>query len=283
MPMTNKGSVLYVDADGLEQPQSINLGGYPQDLAIGEGAVWVSDQNSVTQIDPATRTRVREIEVGGGLGPITTGGGSVWVLNSVDETVIRIDPTTSEAAQEMTVGESEVHQQQRNILRRYSFRDAAFSELMDLLYWQDTLWIADGGRSVIHRFDPETGQKAGKPIKVGKGPAHLVVAEGDVWSVNFWDGTLSRIDPGSGKVRGKVAACSKPISAVAGPRWIWVTCDGDSSVVRIDPGSMTRVGQPIPGLPSPWGIARTEDSLWVVGYRSKSLARIRLDVFDGPK
>jgi DNA-binding beta-propeller fold protein YncE len=283
MPLTYTGSVIHVDAEGLEKSQSINLGGYPQDLAIGEGAVWVSDQNSVTQIDPATRTRIREIEVGGGLGPITTGGGSVWVLNSVDETVIRIDPATSEAAQEMTVGESEVHQQQRNILRRYSFRDATFSELMDLLYWQDTLWIADGGRSVIHRFDSETGQKAGKPIKVGKGPAYLVVAEGDVWSVNFWAGTLSRIDSTSGKVEGRITACSRPLSAVAGPRWIWVSCDGDSSIVRIDPASMTRVGQPIPGLPSPWGIARTKDSLWVVGYRSKSLARIRLDEVEGPQ
>jgi YVTN family beta-propeller protein len=50
-------------------------------LAVGEGAVWVTntDAGTVSRIDPATNEVVKTIEVGGAPSGIVVAGGVVWV------------------------------------------------------------------------------------------------------------------------------------------------------------------------------------------------------------
>ena len=61
--------------------------------------------DSVTQIDPATDAVVRTIPVGDGPEGIAVGQGKVWVANSLDGTVQAIDPTTG-AVTGVDVGQS---------------------------------------------------------------------------------------------------------------------------------------------------------------------------------
>ena len=76
---------------------TIALGFPPGGVAVGNGAVWVTDElgDRVVRIDPATNRAAAEIPVGRGALGITTGAGSVWVADAVDHTVTRIDPITN--------------------------------------------------------------------------------------------------------------------------------------------------------------------------------------------
>jgi YVTN family beta-propeller protein len=76
---------------------TIALGFPPGGVAVGKGAVWVTDElgDRVVRIDPATNRAVAAIPVGRGALGITIGAGSVWVADAVDHAVTRIDPITN--------------------------------------------------------------------------------------------------------------------------------------------------------------------------------------------
>ena len=62
------------------------VGATPTHVAVGEGAIWVTntDGRSVSRIDLVTRAVVQTIPVGASPSGITTGHGAVWVTNSLD-------------------------------------------------------------------------------------------------------------------------------------------------------------------------------------------------------
>jgi DNA-binding beta-propeller fold protein YncE len=70
------------------------LGGDPQRIAIGQGSVWISnDDGTVTQLGLRSAIR-RRIRVGGQPRGLAVGRGAVWVANTLDGTATRIDPRT---------------------------------------------------------------------------------------------------------------------------------------------------------------------------------------------
>ena len=66
----------------------------PSGVAVGEGAVWLTDTDAgnVIRVDPTGL--VTPIAVGNGPTAIAAGDGGVWVVDSLNETVVRIDPDT---------------------------------------------------------------------------------------------------------------------------------------------------------------------------------------------
>ena len=72
----------------------------PMHLAIGAGAVWVTDQldDAVARIDPATGRIMARIAIGRGASGVAVGAGSVWATSFLDGTVSRIDPKTNRVA-----------------------------------------------------------------------------------------------------------------------------------------------------------------------------------------
>ena len=85
--------------------RTIALGG-ATDVAVGLGAVWVSDaaNGRVLRINPQTDQVTAAINVGTGPSAIALGDGSVWVANSLDGTVSRIDPQTNQVTATIPVG-----------------------------------------------------------------------------------------------------------------------------------------------------------------------------------
>jgi YVTN family beta-propeller protein len=75
---------------------TIRLPFAPKDLAVGDGAVWVTSQldDTVSRIDPGTNEVTDTIPVGAGAAGIAAGAGAVWVANALEGTVSRIDPRT---------------------------------------------------------------------------------------------------------------------------------------------------------------------------------------------
>jgi DNA-binding beta-propeller fold protein YncE len=77
--------------------ERVKLGLVPDQVAVGDGAVWVTSSrgDAVLRIDPAT-SKAKEIRVGNGPSGIAFGADRVWVANSQDGTVSTIDPQTGE-------------------------------------------------------------------------------------------------------------------------------------------------------------------------------------------
>jgi YVTN family beta-propeller protein len=93
----------------------------PDQVALGDGAVWVtSSSDTVLRIDPAT-AKAKEIRVGNGPSGIAFGADRVWVANGQDGTVSAIDPQTNEVA-----------------TRRLGFRPAAVAVVAE----QRAVWVA---------------------------------------------------------------------------------------------------------------------------------------------
>ncbi|HZM32700.1 MAG TPA: YncE family protein, partial [Acidimicrobiales bacterium] len=105
--------------------EPVRLGRAPDQVAVGEGAVWVTSSGSdtVLRVDPAA-ARSKEIRVGNGPSGIAYGADRVWVANSRDGTVSAIDPRTREVA-----------------TRRLGFRPAAVAVVAE----QRAVWVALAG------------------------------------------------------------------------------------------------------------------------------------------
>ena len=78
----------------------------PTRIASGSGSLWVThvDADSISRVDPASRTVRQTIPVGRGPFGIAVAAGDVWVANSADGTVSRVDPATNTVVQTIAVG-----------------------------------------------------------------------------------------------------------------------------------------------------------------------------------
>jgi YVTN family beta-propeller protein len=85
-------------ATGTGQVRRIPLEQAPDQVAFGNGAVWVTSTktDAVLRIDPATSKVETSIRVGNRPSGIAFGTDRVWVANSQDGTVSTIDPQTND-------------------------------------------------------------------------------------------------------------------------------------------------------------------------------------------
>jgi serine/threonine-protein kinase len=95
----NADTVFRVDLQS-RRTLTIPLGAPATDIAVGDGAVWVTnpDADAVSSIDAATNRIASTIRVGRIPSTIAVGHGYVWVASSRDGTVIRVDPRTADIA-----------------------------------------------------------------------------------------------------------------------------------------------------------------------------------------
>ena len=85
------------------------------------------------------------------------------------------------------------------------------------------------------RLDPESHDVI-DTIEVGNGPVGIAVGAGAVWVANSLDGTVSRIDPATGREVGDRSRSGTRRPGVAfGAGAVWVTNADDRSVSKIDP------------------------------------------------
>jgi DNA-binding SARP family transcriptional activator/ABC-type branched-subunit amino acid transport system substrate-binding protein len=78
----------------------------PGSLAVGNGAVWLTDAAAGTlwRIDSGGRPVVRTIPLAEGVDGVAVGAGGVWASNGLAGTVTRIDPATNAPAKPIAVG-----------------------------------------------------------------------------------------------------------------------------------------------------------------------------------
>ena len=130
----------------------------PAGIAIGDGAVWLTDTeaDNVVRVDPTGL--LTSIAVGSGPTGIAVGAGGVWVVDSLDDAVVRIDPGSRSVTARIPVGLSPA----------------------GIAFGAGSVWVANSGAGTVTRIDPNT-DRVQATIAVGGSPQALTVADGRVW------------------------------------------------------------------------------------------------------
>jgi virginiamycin B lyase len=244
---------------------TIALAAAPTRLAVTEDAVWVLTPGDTTlsRIDPATNDVVETIPVGRAPSGLAVGAGAVWVSNHSDATVTRIDPATNRVAATIPVG-----------------RAPGAVTVAGGVVW---VALPQGGLS---RIDPATNRSTLVRVPTCC-DGELDASEGALWVANRRDGTLVRIDPGTGRVAARVllprTTEQHPHQLAVGDGAVWVTSastrKGTANLLwRVDPASNQVTGTLDLGPTSAGGIpnsiAAGNGAVWLGGMTQGSIVRL---------
>lgn len=245
-------SVGLIDSKSNRLVGEVAVGTTPTDVAVGAGAVWVTNaaDGTVDRIDPVTRTVRQTIRVGNGPDGIAFGDGSIWVANGLDGTVSRIDPGSNEVIAKISVGNGPT----------------------GIAVGRGSVWVVNRDDSTLSRIDPATGTSA-KPLKVGVGPIDVAVGAGGLWVTSEAEGTVLRVEPDTGKAVDSVPVGRGPGPVATSPGAVWVANSLDGTVSRIDPATSTVTATVTVGG-GPAGIAAGPGAVWVASEEDGSVSRI---------
>jgi YVTN family beta-propeller protein len=271
--------VAQLDPESGDVVREVEVPGNPGAVAVGEGAVWVTDPgaNTVSKINLDSNNVDDEIPVGGGPTAITVGGGAVWVANALDGTVSRIDPSGDE--RRIPVGNGPVGITYGNDAvwvvnaadRTVSKIDPDTATVVEeplrtgaagpgIAVGADAVWVTDQATSTVARVDFASGAR--RTVPVGGGPTGIAFGDGALWVTNRLDGTVSKIDPASNSVRTTTSVGGGPTDVTVASGAVWVADEFGRTVVRLG----TVAGEPVGTVQTgsrPTGLAASADGVWL--------------------
>jgi streptogramin lyase len=231
------------------------------ELAVTNDAVWAlnSEDNTLSRVDPQSLRTVATIPVGDALklNPYTVvprfprmwvGEGSVWVLNHGAGTLTRIDVQDNRAVITIPVGSLSAQ------WGRNTFPSGHVSIA------QGAVWVhnAEG----VLRVDPQTNAIVSR---LTVGPAE--VSETVLWVRDQKQGSLSRVDPRTGRVEATIPVSADSIGPALSKGAAWLFDRRTRIVSRIDLATNNVVGRiALPKLSRSVEKAKLEvhgDSLWI--------------------
>jgi len=277
----------------------------------GSSGGFVPGANTVARIDSATNSFGEPIPSGGQdpTGVAIDENGDIWVINRTSSTVTRIDgqtlaagpPTSTRgtptgiAAGEGAVwitnsfgGESGTPQVvQVNLADGVvspAFESPTSSEIVVAF---GSIWLADGDRDRVLRYDPEDLSAPPRPIatdddpELQSDPSYLAVgteAVPGIWVVNQLGGTVVRIDPETNTAVDTFTV-DQPTAVAAAGSEVWVTSHENDSVKRIDATTggtertLTLTENGIPNGPTTIVVGK-DDQVWVASDLERVVSRI---------
>jgi YVTN family beta-propeller protein len=255
---TEDDTVSRIDPKTTKVVKTFETGGHPSDLAAGAGALWVGDGGArppfaterISRIDPESAQVTRTVKLpdmsGGVLGApsmgyprIAVGSGAVWASN-LDETVSRIDPETGRIVATIDVGVSSrrlaagkegawlLDWEGRSIVgidprtNRVTARLRVGSNFLSAIaVGAGSIWVTSE-EGLLWRIEPGP-RPLKRTIDVGVGSTYVAFGDGAVWTANYVDGTVSRIDPRTNTVTARVpVGASQALAAGVGSAWVSV-------------------------------------------------------------
>jgi streptogramin lyase len=257
--LANQGALLRVDPDTGGRPVMRFRGLGDGSLAVGEGAVWITEPATAS----LTRYALRSGEVrmrrpfGPGRTPVlmAVGSGFVWVtLDGPRPALAKVDPHTMRVVSSI-----------------------GLASAGGVAVGAGHVWVSDPERGLVRALDPATGRVAGATARVVVGASGLAVGEGSLWVLNWDRNLLTRVDPGPRRtVAAPVPAGTDAFDLAVGAGAVWVTNREPGTVTRIDAHSGQPSGPPVRVGDSPKGIAVLAGSAWVANSGSRSVTRLTL-------
>jgi DNA-binding beta-propeller fold protein YncE len=154
-------SLVKVDTRPREpKQQSMTVPFGVQDVAVGEGAVWVSTtfSDTVWRVDPSS-LRMRAIKVGRGLNGIAAGENGVWVVDGRKKGIARISPRTQKVNARVRLGVVPTR----------------------VAVGGGSVWVTSQGANRLFRIDPRGKPALRETLDTGSEPFALDVAGRAVW------------------------------------------------------------------------------------------------------
>ncbi|HEX7310060.1 MAG TPA: ABC transporter substrate-binding protein [Gaiellaceae bacterium] len=237
------GGTLAANAAGLLESNGrivaqVPVAGRPAGVAVGENAAWVTDSvnGTLLKVDPDTNLVVDRIDVGAGPSGVAVGAGSVWVANSQDGTVSRVNAVSDTVVDTIRVGNGPT----------------------SVAYGEGRAWVLNAIDATVSAITP--GRVRTTTIRLGQNPTRLAFGLEAVWVTSAEAGVLLRIDPRTNTVVGAIPVGNGPVGVAAGDGSIWVANTPDRTVSRVDPESGTVSKIALPGRPVELALAGAE--LW---------------------
>ena len=151
---------------------------------------------------------------------IAVGGGSLWVTEYLPPAVSR-----------WSLGKLK-------LIRRYPLSPSA--EPFEVAVGGGAAWVSVGGEACeLFRIDARDGRV--KRVPVADCPVDSAFGFGSVWTAMEFDGTVWRMDPGTGRASAIINVPRAPVGVAAGAGSVWVTSNCRGTVSRIDPNTNTVV------------------------------------------
>jgi streptogramin lyase len=172
-------------------PDWVDFGG---ELAVGSGGVWVGQRSSIFRLDPQTGQVIGRIDFPGTVDQLATGEGSLWVADELAGTVFRIHPKERRVVgaipvqgglDELEVGEGAVWILDSTAGTLTSIRADTAEPRDPLRVGSDptaldvglgAVWVAGGKEGTVTRINPST--RAKEVIPVG-GPVSRITVDED--------------------------------------------------------------------------------------------------------
>ncbi len=181
------------------------------------------------------------VQVGGSPAAVATGLGGVWVADNLRGRLLHIDPRARRVRRSAKAGRGPVA----------------------VAVGADAVWVASAD-GTVRRFDAQSGV-ASEPEHV-PGAAGVAVGEGSVWVTSQSEGTVTRLDPATGRRRGgAIKVGPQPTDIAVGGGGVWVASGEqmNGTVSRIDPAS-GETGEPITVAKSQvFALTYGEGGVWV--------------------
>ena len=207
-------------------------------LAVGDGGVWTASRfaTRITRI-PLNGGAQRTFKLPGAPTAIAIGSSGVWVAYGPN-------PGLAGAAGEPSNGSGGVVKLDPASGRELSSR---FESVVPtaLVVAHGSVWVAlSNGVNGLDRLDEASDHSvADTPIPVGEQPTGLATGDGAVWVLNYSDGTITRVNPASGRVTGTIAfgprtdpnrlAANSPIRLAVTPGTVWVSDAAANALHRL--------------------------------------------------
>jgi DNA-binding SARP family transcriptional activator/DNA-binding beta-propeller fold protein YncE len=245
-------TVARLDLEDGEVAGGVQVGSRPTGVAVGEGAVWVTNQDSdtVSKIDPETY-EVTDLGTRGSPTAVAVGEDAAWVVNGFDGTITRIDP-------------------QSNSARTISLDPGSNGLAVGFGY----VWITNSLDGTLIRIDPQT--LGTTPFSIGGRPRTIAIGAGSLWIADAAgdSGSIVRVDPSNGLVEKRLRLEVEPTHIAVDSSGVWVTSSVADALLRIDPSTQTVAARIQPVGNEPSGIAVGGGSVWVANAADGTVARI---------
>ena len=148
---------------------------------------------------------------------------------------------------------------------------AGVSQPGGIAYGAGATWVTDTSADLLIRITA-AGQVADR-IQVGRGPAGVTVADGQVWVANELDGTVSEVNPGAARQVATIPVGIGPNAIASGQGSVWVASTAAGTLTRID----AVTGQVIATIPlgiAPTSVAVGAGAVWVTSQQAGALLRV---------
>ena len=202
----------------------------PGNVAVGEGAVWVlnNERETVSRIDPQTKQVTKRFKTQGVPTDLAVGEGALWVgragggdVTNATVSVSRMDPKTGRIA--------------RTARLRGDEGALPVAGAPRIAVGAGAVWAANPDGSVS-RIDPDTGRLEAT-IETGGGAWTIAAGDEGVWFLEPDDGGVGKIDPRTNRVTRTIPVGADDLVSIAvGAGSVWAGTRSEGVVWRIDPG-----------------------------------------------